>query len=484
MSGLLTGAVVSAVLVLPCFWQSRIQAGDLGSHAYNAWLANLIERGQVPGLYIAHQWTNTLFDLFLAFLLPRLGLEAAQSIAVSVAVLVLAWGAFSLVCAAAHRQPWFLMPVIAMLAYGWVFHMGFFNYYLSVGLSLGAIGLCWQPSRARWIGAAALLAIAWVAHAVPVAWAVFAIAYLAAAQRLRPRYRLLLTATALSFLAGACLYLSTLYQVQWSAAQNFAITGIDQLVVFGWKYFLVAAGALIIGTLLFIRLVDAQGARTLLGIPLHLTICAAAAAFLIPERIVLPGESQALGFIAERWSLIVALSLCVLLGRVKAQRWHLIATTTVCALFFAFLFIDERGLNQEEDSMEAAVSMLPPGHRVVAAPVSSHDRVASHLHMVDRVCIGRCFSYANYEPPSHHFRIRVSGRNPVVAENYGDSWAMQSGIYRVRETDLPLIQLSRCGTNGGFCIAELAAGALSGDQSLGRNSSNKPRFQTSTAAYR
>ena len=233
-------------------------------------------------------------------------------------MLILAWGAFSLVCAAAHRHPWFLMPVIAMLAYGWVFHMGFFNYYLSVGFCLGAIGLCWQPSRARWIGAAALLAIAWVAHAVPVAWAVFAIAYLAAAQRLRPRYRLLLTGAALSFLAGACFYLRTHYQVQWSAAQNFAITGIDQLVVFGSKYFLVAAGALIIGTLLFIRLVDVQGAgRTLLGIPLHLTICAAAAAFLIPERIVLPGESQALGFIAERWSLIVALSLCVLLGRVK-----------------------------------------------------------------------------------------------------------------------------------------------------------------------
>ena len=116
---------------------------------------------------------------------------------------------------------------------------------------------------------------------------------------------------------------------------------------------------------------------------------------------------------------------------------------------------------------------MPPGQRVVAAPVSSHDRIASHLHMIDRVCIGRCFSYANYEPPSHHFRIRVSGRNPVVADNYGDSWAMQTGIYRVRETDLPLIQLSPCGTNGGFCITELAAGALSGDQSLGRTSSNE-----------
>lgn len=485
VSGLLTGAAASAILVLPCFWQSRIQAGDLGSHVYNAWLANLIERGQAHGLYIAHQWTNTLFDLLLAFLFPSLGPGAAQRIAVSVAVLVLAWGAFSLVCAAAHSRPWFLMPAIAMLAYGWVFHMGFFNYYISVGLCLGAIAVCWRPSRPRWIGAAALLATAWVAHAVPVAWAVFAIAYLVAARRLRPRYRWFLTGTAISLLAGFSLYLRAHYQVNWSAAQNFAISGIDQLVVFGPKYFLVAAGALVIGTLLFIRLVDIRGVgRTLLAIPLHLTICAAAGAFLIPGRILLPGESQPLGFIAERWSLVVALSVCALLGGVKPQRRHILATAVLAAVFFAFVYLDERALNQDEDRMEAALSALPQGSRVVAAPVSSSGRIATHLHMIDRICIGRCFSYANYEPSSGHFRVRVRGRNPFVAAEYADSWAMQYGNYRVRERDLPLFQVSRCEKTDGFCITALAAGAVSGDQTLERTNSNRIRFQTTTAAYK
>jgi len=27
-------------LLVPCFWHQRIEAGDLASHVYNAWLAN------------------------------------------------------------------------------------------------------------------------------------------------------------------------------------------------------------------------------------------------------------------------------------------------------------------------------------------------------------------------------------------------------------------------------------------------------------
>ncbi len=49
---------VSAAVLIPCFWHRRIEAGDLGSHVYNAWLAQLIEKGQAPGLYIAKRWNN------------------------------------------------------------------------------------------------------------------------------------------------------------------------------------------------------------------------------------------------------------------------------------------------------------------------------------------------------------------------------------------------------------------------------------------
>src|ERR1700689_4056687 len=57
---------ISALVLIPCFWHSRIAAGDLASHMYNAWLAQLIERGQVTGLWLDTRWNNVLFDLFVS----------------------------------------------------------------------------------------------------------------------------------------------------------------------------------------------------------------------------------------------------------------------------------------------------------------------------------------------------------------------------------------------------------------------------------
>ena len=64
---------VSLLLLIPCFWQSRIESIDLSSHIYNTWLASLIVQKQAPGLWIAHQWSNVLFDLMLAWLFPLCG---------------------------------------------------------------------------------------------------------------------------------------------------------------------------------------------------------------------------------------------------------------------------------------------------------------------------------------------------------------------------------------------------------------------------
>src|SRR5579871_3534480 len=88
---------VSALLLIPCYWQSRIQAGDLASHLYNAWLAQLIEAGRADGLVIVRLHTNILFDLILGGLFRLFGAEWAQRLAVSTAVLIFAWGAFALV---------------------------------------------------------------------------------------------------------------------------------------------------------------------------------------------------------------------------------------------------------------------------------------------------------------------------------------------------------------------------------------------------
>src|SRR5580658_2720515 len=108
----------SVLLLAPCYWQPRLQAGDLSSHIYNAWLVQLIESGRTTGLAVARQSTNILFDLILSGLYRAVGAQAAQRVAVSVAVLTCVWGVFAFIAAASGRRPWGLKPAIAMLAYG------------------------------------------------------------------------------------------------------------------------------------------------------------------------------------------------------------------------------------------------------------------------------------------------------------------------------------------------------------------------------
>ena len=60
-----------------------------------------------------------------------------------------------------------------------------------------------------------------------------------------------------------------------------------------------------------------------------------------------------------------------------------------------------------EAEIERLVATLPKGERVTAtiwAPPDS--RLPFIVHMVDRACIGKCFSFQNYEPPSQQFRVR------------------------------------------------------------------------------
>src|SRR5215471_7022745 len=159
---------VSLLILLPVYWQPRVQAGDLSSHIYNAWLAQLIEAGRTEGLQIVSQTTNILFDLILGSLLPVVGAELAQRISVSLAVLVFVWGAFQFVSVVAERKAWNMLPCIAMLAYGWVFQMGFFNFYLSLGFCFCALSLLWDWKPRGIAFAVPLVLLAYLAHALPV----------------------------------------------------------------------------------------------------------------------------------------------------------------------------------------------------------------------------------------------------------------------------------------------------------------------------
>src|ERR1700690_4416135 len=141
----------SLVLLIPCFWQSRIQSADLSSHVYNAWLASLIQQGAAPGLWISSQSKNVLFDLMLGWLFVPVGPGLAQRLAVSFSVLIFGWRAILFIFRLADQPPasrnwWFAAPCVAMLAYGFIFHLGFFNFYLSLGLCLWYLAIFWDAS--------------------------------------------------------------------------------------------------------------------------------------------------------------------------------------------------------------------------------------------------------------------------------------------------------------------------------------------------
>jgi hypothetical protein len=453
-----TYTLLTILLLVPCFWQSRLQAGDLSSHIYNAWLAQLIESGRAPGLSIVFQSTNVLFDIILSALFKIFGAAAAQRISVSAAVLIFVWGAFAFASRVSGRQSWTMLPSIAIVAYGWVFHAGFFNFYLSLGLCFWALTLAWDWTPWRIAAAAVLLAIAYSAHALPVAWAISVLAYVRIALQRRPW---LFGGTLLAIaLAGALINFTM--DSKWSPEQITMITGLDQVHVFDAKYWFVYAGLLLVWGLQFSRVLRQTGVRNLFtGIPFQVCVITATGILILPNLLTIPGYKHALAFIAERMSLALAVCICALLGMVQIRTYLTYSAAAIALLFFSFLYTDERLLNSFEDAMTEVVSQLPAGQRAISGVDDPYLRVNPLGHMIDRVCIDRCYSYANYEPSTGQFRIRATAPNPIVIWNYEESWQLQNGIYVVKDRDLPLYQVI-LDRGGRLTVRSLQAGAPSG----------------------
>jgi hypothetical protein len=453
---------ISVLLLAPCYWQPRIQAGDLSSHIYNSWLAQLIESGRAQGLIVKQQTTNVLFDLVLGGLFKAFGAEAAQRIAVSLAVLVFVWGAFVFISTVAGRRAWNMMPCIAMLAYGWVFHMGFFNFYIALGLCFWAMAAAWNPSPARLAAVAGLLALAYLAHALPVVWCLFLLAYTAVARKRSPLGRAYLTMGALALMAALRLWAAIALSARWYPSQVARITGADQVWVFDAKYYLALVGLLFLWGLLFLNLVHTWGgSRVFTSIPFQLFIMSAGGILILPATVFIPGFLHALAFIAERMSLGVGVCVCALLAAARPRPLERYAMLALALVFFAFLYRDERSLNAFEDRMGGAVAEIAPGQRMVSVVDDPSLRVNAITHMIDRICIGRCYSFANYEPSTAQFRVRAVAANPMVMRTYADSWALQTGAYMVKPADEPLYAVD-LDQSGRIVVRTLKAGTVCG----------------------
>jgi len=435
-------ALVSLLVLIPCFWQKHIEAVDLPSHLYNAWLAILIGESKATGLKIVFQSSNVLFDVMLSSLMRAVGPWVAEHIAVPLCVLVFVWGAFAAVCAVTRRRSWFMLAIIAMLAYGWVFQMGFMNFYLGTGLGFGAFALLWKARSWTTLCALPLIALAWTAHPLPVAWLLSVIVYTLVARKIQPRARLILTFASLAALAILRTFLLTHFATRWTAGQFMGMTGVDQLGVLESKYVPLEFGLLIVWLSLFARLWRRKGpARLFFGIPFQLCLIVAAAVFLLPGAILLPGYDHALRYVSERMSLVVAMSVCTLIGEATPGKTERAAIVVLTGLFFSFLYFDSRALNYVETLLEQSVAELPYGTRVVSSLCDQRGDINLVNHTLDRACIGRCFAYANYEPPSKAFRVRVEGESPVVVSTDAASGALQLGSYVVKPRDLPLFQI-------------------------------------------
>ena len=458
---------ISAAVLIPCFWHQRIEAGDLGSHTYNAWLAQLIERGQLPGLWIARQWNNVLFDVALLNLGNIVGLHTAEKIVVSAAVLIFFWGAFALVCALSRRVPWFVLPCLAMLAYGWTFEQGLINYYLSIGLAFWSMtiahrGRGWESALAIPVGF-----LVWMAHPLGLPVLLCLGTYLVLAARLPLRAQVGLLALASIALAAFRVYIARHFVSTW----RFSGLGFDQVMLYGVRYVPIAV-SLLAFILLALRVDYRARAKSHESfapyrLPVQMYLLSVILVSMAPREIELPRYASSVALITPRLTTACAVLLCALLGVTKPQRWHFASFAAVAAVFFLFLYLDSGTLNRMEAQAEQLQRTLPPGSRFLATIRRWPASRVMIQHTIDRACIGYCFSYGNYEPSSLQFRTRVSADNPYVLSVFDSASATERGEYVVQPRDLPVYQIYECnGSSTELCMGALKAGEKNGAPAL------------------
>ena len=461
-------AILSLILLVPCVWHPHIQAGDLGSHVYNTWLAQLAERGQAPGVYVVRQWNNVLFDFALSRFAAILGFQAAELLVVSASVLIFFWGVFAFLAAITKRLPWALVPCIAMLAYGYSFSMGFLNYYLSIGLACFGFAAFWKGGAGNWITALLLSPLILLAHPIGLLWYVGTIAYVSL-WRLIPEYwRLILPVLAFaSYFALRVFFTdSDRFDVSWRQDPFYWMNGSDQLMIFGHRYLILARVALAWGAICFLpafarSVREGKKQASAFRLPIELYLIALTAAAFVPENIHSSLFAGWIGLLVSRLTTVTAIfGLCVL-GLIPLRKWHGAGFAACAIFFFYFNYQDTASISKLEANAEALIAKMPIGTRIVPV-VSAPEgwRVQFIGHSIERACIGHCFSYSNYEPSSGQFRVRARPGSPIVTDSAEKSEDMASGDYIVQPSDLPLISIYQCADTDWtiLCAAPLYAG--------------------------
>jgi hypothetical protein len=186
---------------------------------------------------------------------------------------------------------------------------------------------------------------------------------------------------------------------------------------------------------------------------------------LLPENLRLSLYDGWIGLLGSRLTTISAIFGLCFLGNLKPRKWHLAGFAVCTIVFFAFLYQDTGWLNRLEANAEKLVADLPSGTRVIVLTQAPEDsRITFIGHAVERACIEHCFSYANYEPASGQFRVRVRKGSPVAASSTDDAEDMTSGQYDFDDLGFAVKQIYQCDANDltKLCIRELSGGDVRG----------------------
>jgi hypothetical protein len=456
--------LISIAVLVPCFWHRRIVASDLGSHLYNAWLAQLIRGGHAPGLYVASQHTNVLFDYLLDIFGRFFSLATTEKFVVAFCVQIFFWGMFAIATASAKRPPWLLIPAMAMFTYGYTFHMGFFNYYLAIGFSFWAIAIAWHARGISDLWALLPLAVlVELAHPLGLAWLVAGCIYVYAATRMPGRYHGLLVLLSFALIALAHYYIWHHDVIEAQSLPFYYFNGADQLLLFGDRYKYVEYAFLVFSIVALARDLwpskSDSAPKCNYAIPGELYVILIAAVIFLPEGIRFANKVPALALLSGRLTSVTAAVVCCILAAMRPRRWHLAGYVAVAAIFFAMVYQDTGVANTMEDQVEQLERTLPPNQRVLGTiPPLPGSRILIQ-HMLDRACIGYCFSYGNYEPSTGLFRVRATPGNPYVMADFDDAADMEEGIYEVQADDLPAYGIFPCDPGGAaLCIRPLKEG--------------------------
>ena len=443
---------ISALLLVPCFWHTHLQAGDLGSHIYNAWLAQLAERREISGVIVVQQWSNVLFDVLVLHAANWFGFVAAEKIAVSLAVLVFFWGAFSFITSLSGRPPWLLIPLLFVFGYGYAFHMGFMNYYISIGLAFFALAAAWRSGAGNWLVALGFAAFAFTAHPIGLVLFVSLAVYISTWRRLPRGPRLLLPLFTLVFSIGLHFYFGARQELEpsWRSEGFLQLFGQDQMNVYGHRYlvlswFALAWGIFCVAGGWYDWIFRARRGASTLWLAVELYLMAIAGTICLPENFRTGLYAGWVGLLVSRLTLVTAVFGLLALASLRPPQWTWRGAAVLAAVFFAFLYHDTGKLDRMEANARTLAQSLPPGTRIVAVANAPEDwRVPFIYHSIDRACIGHCFSFANYEASSLQFRVRALAGNSIVTTSVDQSDDMSSGDYRMRKADLPLVSIYQC----------------------------------------